>query len=128
MTAAFRARLEPELTAQDLDTRAGKALEICLASIAEDNEDRATRAFARMVQRWAERDALLPAPKWILRQRYDLVAEVLSEVPEEWAGLMEAVWTQFYITLVRLGGMSADAASDYAYGRVANMRALEAGQ
>lgn len=120
---AFYARLEPELSAQDLDTRAANAAGIVLKAIAEGNEDLTSRAFARMVERWAQREDRLPAPAWMWDQRHQTVGDILNQCPDEWP-VLEAAWTAWYTTMARAGGQDRETSDAYAYERVQNWKAL----
>lgn len=81
--AAFRARLEPALSLDDLHQRARKAFEVALGCCDQEGRivragqrDLFDRACRRMVERWEQYDDLAAeygatAPGWLYQERID---------------------------------------------------------
>ena len=112
--AQFRARLEPELTVDDLDTRAGKAAAVLGQAIGDGNDGLAGRALARLLERWAEREALIAAPVWLWGRRADGLEAVFSAI-EDAHPLARRVTEAWYTTVCRASGEDADIAGAHAY-------------
>ena len=112
--AQFRARLEPELTVSDLDTRAGKAAAVLAKAVGEGNDGLAGRALTRLLERWAEREALIAAPVWLWGRRADALEAVFSAIDDTHPSA-RAVTEAWYMTICRASGEDADTAGAHAY-------------
>lgn len=123
---AFRARLEPELSIDDLDTRARNAAAIVTRALADGDAALAVKAFKRMVERWEQREALRSAPEWLWKQRHETVSGMFESV-EDSHPVAEAVTMQFYITLARVDGMDREEAEAYGWRQTRQWFRTEAG-
>lgn len=118
---AFYARLEPELTNADLERRSVNAVRLCLEALEKGDTALAVRAFDRLLERWDQRDQRQPAlARWMWVKRHAAVEAIEAAAPEGW-GRLPALWHQYYCTMGRIDGMSAEAADDYAYERAQRM-------
>lgn len=113
---AFLARLEPELSVSDLDTRARNAAGIVEKALAEGDDQLAVKAFDRLVLRWQQREDLTPAPDWLWRQRHETVSALFAAL-DDTHPIAEPVTMQFYVTLARASGEDREAAEAYGWQR-----------
>lgn len=120
---AFRARLEPEYSIEQLDQRADSAARICVAAVAAGDQERAELAFARLLSRWARRDTAQAPDGWRWRLRHEQAEDIITALPDGWP-LIDDVWLQFYRTLRRVDGAGEIEAGGFAVEKVANQRSL----
>lgn len=128
----FIARLEPEYRIDDLDQRAAKAAGVLADASEAGDWPLVSRAAARITERWAERDALAPAPVWLWQRRAVAIEAALAAAPiAAWAwsdeadDALETVWRLWYYALMRSDGASDGEADVVARDRAANLRVLE---
>lgn len=124
---AFRARLEPEYSVEQLDQRADSAARICREAVANGDQVRSELALTRLLSRWQRRDGMQAADSWRWRRRHEQVDAIVTALPEDWLLLRDA-WLQWYRTLRRVDGAGEIEAGGFAVEKVANQELLGAAE